>query len=190
MQAKNITRSSILPVLRQPTASGSRSGSTWTAQRFPRRRVFPTFCALPSRSGLENMHPEYVIWTWGCTKTLLSRNRAALRTCLSTDGLLSFLTERFPSTLKFALPWDDFKTAPWQGNRTIHEKDSIKTCEHVNCKKGFKLPDTPCFSFSRNSWVLCAKVGDSLSRVITLESLSVSWILLAFLWIALTFCVN
>lgn len=67
----NITRSSTLPVLRQPTASGSGSGSTWTAQRFPRRCVFATFGALPPRRGLENMHSEYLNWTQThcCTET-------------------------------------------------------------------------------------------------------------------------
>lgn len=135
MQAKNITGSSILPVLRQPTASGSRSGSTWTAQRFPRRRVLPTFCALPPRSGLKNMHPEYVNSTQGWMKILLHWNRVALHTCLSTEGLLSFLTERFPSTLKFALPWDDFKTAHQQGNRTINDHNSIKTCRQKRQQK-------------------------------------------------------
>lgn len=55
--------------------------------------------------------------------TFALKKGAALRTCLSTDGLLSFLPERFPSTLKFALPWDDFKTAQREGggnkNKTL-----------------------------------------------------------------------
>lgn len=50
---------SILPILRQPAASGSRGGSAGTAQRLPWRRVLPTLCALPPGSGLKNTHPEY-----------------------------------------------------------------------------------------------------------------------------------
>lgn len=56
---KKATEPSMLPVLRQPTASGSGGGSAGTAQRFPRRRVFPTLSALPP-GGLENMHPGYL----------------------------------------------------------------------------------------------------------------------------------
>lgn len=54
--------------------------------------------------------------------TFALKQGAALRTCLSTDGLLSFLPERFPSTLKFALPWDDFKTARREGEKKIKIK--------------------------------------------------------------------
>lgn len=41
----------------------------------------------------------------------------SLLTCLSPEGLLSFFTERLPRTLKFALPWDDFKTAKLRKNK-------------------------------------------------------------------------
>ncbi len=55
-------------------------------------------------------------------------------TCLSPDGLVSFFTERFPSTLKFALPWDDFKTAKLRKNKNSKQSMQLKSFFEQFCR--------------------------------------------------------
>lgn len=124
----------MIPVLRESRASGSGHRSARAAQRLPCRCVLPPFCALPPWCCLKNVGLNVSVKPQFMPNVSECENAVSL-TCLSPDGLVSFFAERFPSTLKFALPWDDFKTERRRRKkeRKKHESPSEKTWLRVQC---------------------------------------------------------